>query len=550
MKYKDWYWLNKDSVDYLEKGYLSDGETPQDRVRSIADEAEKYLGVKGFSDKFYNYMAKGWISLSSPVWSNFGSGRGLSISCNSSYIPDSVSGIMAKVSEIAMMTKNGAGTSGFLGDVRPRGSKISVGGEADGPVRFLEIIDKVTNVISQGGVRRGSFAAYLPVEHPDILEFLDIREEHHAIQKMSIGVCISDAFMEKLNDEDSKESEIWVRIMEKKRSSGYPYIFWSDTVNNTAPKVYKDKGMRIHNGNLCNEICLSSSESESYVCCLSSVNLLHYDEWKDTDLVETLTYFLDAVMEDYIQKTENMPFMEAPHLFAKNQRAIGLGVLGWHSYLQSKMIAFESFESKMLNSEIFKFINEKSLKASKELAELLGEPPLLKGYGERMVTRLAIAPTTSSSFVLGQVSPSIEPLRDNYFVKGLAKGDYSFKNPFLKKLLIEKGQNTREVWKSILQHGGSVQHLEFLSSEEKAVFKTFGEINPREIIIQASIRQKSIDQGQSLNLLFGIDTPVSEISDLYREAWSLGVKGLYYERGANPSQEVARNIQNCTSCEA
>lgn len=547
---KDWYWLNKESIDYLSKGYLKEGETPEERIKIISEEAEKYLKIEGFAEKFFSYMSKGWISLSSPVWSNFGAGRGLSISCNSSYIPDSIVGIMDKAGEIALMTKNGAGTSGFLGDIRPRGTKISAGGEADGPVRFLEIFDKVTNVISQNNVRRGSFAAYLPIEHADIEEFLEIREEHHPIQKMSIGVCISDEFMEALNVPDSKESKIWVRLMEKKRSTGYPYIFWTDTVNRAAPKVYKDKGMKINNGNLCNEICLSSSPSESYVCCLSSVNLLHYDEWKDTDLVETLTYFLDAVMEDYIQKTENLPYMLAAHNFSKNQRAIGLGVLGWHSYLQSKLIAFESFEAKRLTSEIFQLINEKTLKASKELAKILGEPPLLKGYGERMVTRIAIAPTTSSSFILGQVSPSIEPLRDNYFVKGLAKGDYSFKNPFLKKLLKTKEKDNREIWKSILQHGGSVQHLDFLSDDEKDIFKTFGEINPREIIIQASIRQKFVDQGQSLNLLFGVDTPVQDISDLYREAWTMGIKGLYYERGANPAQEVARNITNCSSCEA
>lgn len=251
MKYKDFYWLNKDSLDFLSKGYLQKDETAQERIRAIADEAEKYLGIQGFSDKFFDYMAKGWISLSSPVWSNFGAGRGLSISCNSSYFPDSVVGIMDKAAEIAIMTKNGAGTSGFVGDIRPRGSVISAGGESDGPVRFLEIIDRVTNVVSQNNVRRGSFAAYLPVEHPDIEEFLEIREEHHPIQKMSIGVCISDEFMEKLNDPESKESKIWVRIMEKKRSTGYPYIFWTDTVNAAAPKVYKDKNIKIHNGNLC-----------------------------------------------------------------------------------------------------------------------------------------------------------------------------------------------------------------------------------------------------------------------------------------------------------
>lgn len=547
--YEDYYWLNEDSRSFLNKGYLQNGITGEQRVEEIANEAERILKIDGFAKKFVKYMSKGWISLSSPVWANFGAGRGLSISCNGSYFPDSVSGILNKATEVGIMTKNGAGTSGYFGDIRCRGSKISTGGTSDGVVRFLEIVDTVCNVISQNNVRRGSFASYLPIQHGDYYDFMEIQEHGHPIQKMSLGLTISDDFMENLNEVGHEDENKWVRLLEKKYSKGYPYIMWSDNVNNQRPKVYKDKNMIIHASNLCSEIALSSSEEESFVCCLSSLNLLHYDDWKDTDLVETLTYFLDAVIEDYIIKTENITAMAAAHRFAKSQRAIGIGVLGWHSFLQSKMIPFESLEAKLYTSEIFKVIDERTLAASREMASIYGEPELLKGYGERMVTRTAIAPTTSSSFILGQVSPSIEPLRDNYYVKDLAKGSYSYKNPFLIDLLIEKDKNTRDVWRSILNQGGSVQHLSFLSDHEKEVFKTFSEITPREIILQASIRQKYIDQSQSLNLLINIDASVEEVSNLMREAWTLGIKSLYYQRGANPSQQVAREINKCVSCE-
>ncbi len=470
--------------------------------------------------------------------------------CNGSYCPDSVSGIMDKVSEIALMSKHGAGTSIYMGDVRPRGSEISTGGKSDGVVRFLEIFDKTASVISQGGVRRGSLAAYLPIEHEDFWDFMEIREHGHPIQKLSMGLCISDDFMNKLSVKGSEERKRWVRLMEKKFSSGYTYISWMDTINNNAPQVYKDKSKKIYASNLCSEIALSSDKDESFVCCLSSMNLLHYDLWKNTDAVETLARFLDAVMTDYITKTENMPHMQAAHKFAKNQRAIGVGVLGWHSYLQSRMIAFESIQAKSLTKEIFKFMQGRIKIASQEMAVSHGEPPLLEGYGLRWVTGMAIAPTTSSSFILGQVSPSTEPERDNYYIKNLAKGSFSHKNPFLENLLEQKGKNTKEIWKSILKFGGSAQHLDCLTQHEKDVFKAFGEISPYEIILQASIRQPFIDQAQSVNLLFDKDIDPKEVSDLMRKAWELKVKCLYYQRGANPAQEVARKINNCVSCEA
>ena len=408
----------------------------------------------------------------------------------------------------------------------------------------MELFDKMTSIISQSSIRRGSFAAYLPADHADILEFLRIRSEGHPIQEMSFGVCISDSWMEAMIAGDKDKRKVWQEIIKKRYASGYPYLFFTDTANKNAPQVYKDKGKKIWSSNLCNEIMLSADEDESFVCCLSSLNLLHYEQWKDTDAVETLTYFLDAVMSEYIEKTKDMPFMAAAHRFAKNQRAIGIGVLGWHSFLQSKMIAFESIDAKHLTHSIFQDILADSLIASLKLADDYGEAPILRGYGLRNTTRTAVAPTTSSSFILGQVSPSIEPLDSNYFVKDLAKGKFTYKNPFLKKLLQERGKDDAQTWKGILTRGGSVKHLDFLNKKEKEVFKTFREIDQEKIIEQAAIRQKYICQGQSLNINIPPATNPKVASDLLIKGWRLGIKGFYYQRSANPAQELSRSITN------
>ena len=544
-----YYWLNNDSRLFLERGYLEEGETPEQRIRSIARSAERRLNETGFAKKFEEYMANGWYSLASPIWANFGKKRGLPISCFGSYIDDTMEEILYTVSEVGMMSKLGGGTSAYFGHLRSRGSEIKTGGKSSGPVHFMELFETVTNVVSQSNVRRGSFAGYLDVEHNDIEEFLSIRNDGHPIQNMSFGVTVSDKWMKAMIDGDKDKRRVWGKIIKKRFESGYPYIMFSDTMNKNKPKVYKDKKKTIWGSNLCSEIALSTDKGESFVCDLSSMNLLHYDEWKDTDAVEVLTYFLDAVMSEFIEKAKEVPFMKRTVKFAETQRALGIGVLGWHSYLQSKMIPFESLEANMVNVQIHKLIQEKSQAASKEMAEKYGEPELLEGYGLRNVTTMAIAPTTSSSFILGQVSPSIEPLNSNYFVKDLAKGKFTYKNPYLKELLKEKGNDTKDVWKSILVTGGSVQHLMFLSDEEKAVFKTFGEISQKDIIIQAASRQKYIDQAQSLNLMIHPSTPPRDINKLLIEAWELGVKTLYYHRGTNPAQELSRSLLTCSSCE-
>lgn len=550
-EFKDFYWLNEESRIFLSKdeGYLPKGVTAEDRLKVIADTAEKYLGIEGFSDKFFGYLAKGYYSLSTPVWCNYGTNRGLPVSCFGSYIPDDMYDILNKNTEVGIMTKCGGGTSGYFGDIRARGSVISRGGHSTGPVEFMELFDKSTSVITQGSARRGAFAAYLPLEHPDILEFLKIRSDGHEIQEMSLGVTVSDEWMDEMEAGDKEKRKIWAAMIKKKYETGYPYIVYTGNANRNKPQVYKDKNMEILASNLCSEIMLPSSADESFVCVLSSINLLHWDEIAKTDAVETLLMFLDTVNEEFVQKSANIRGMEAPHKFAKNHRALGLGVLGWHSLLQSKMIPFESMEAKFLNTQIFSEINKRTLSASQELAKMFGETELLKGYGVRNATRVAIAPTTSSSFILGQVSPSIEPLNSNYFVKDLAKGKFTYKNPAFFNLLREKNMETPEVLKSMLKKGGSIQHLEFLSDHEKAVFKTFDEISPKEILIQASARQPHIDQGQSINIVVPPKTPAKQVSELMIEARKMNIKSLYYQRSANPAQQLSRNINVCTSCE-
>lgn len=547
---QSYYWLNEDSRLFLERGYLQPGQTPEQRIRQISEAAEAILRIDGFANKFEDYMAKGWYSLSSPIWANFGIQRGLPISCFGSYISDKLECILEKTAEAGMMTKMGGGTSAYFGALRHRGSEISSGGKSSGPVHFMEMFETVTNVVSQSNVRRGSFAAYLPIEHPDVQEFLQIRTEGNPIQNLSIGVTVSDSWMKSMIEGDAEKRKLWGKIIQKRFESGYPYIVFSDNVNNNAPQVYKDKGKKIYASNLCSEIALSVSEDESFVCNLSSMNLLHYDEWKDTDAPEVLTYFLDAVMTEFIRKVAGLPFMQAPYKFAVTQRALGIGVLGWHSYLQSKMIPFESFEAKLLNVQIHKLLRDKTQAASRKMAMEYGEPELLKGYGLRNVTTLAIAPTTSSSFILGQVSPSIEPLNSNYFVKDLSKGKFTYRNPYLETVLEKHGQNNRETWNSILIKGGSVQHLTFLTETEKEVFKTFGEISQKEIVIQAAARQKYIDQSQSINMMVHPKTSPKDVNQLLIFAWEQGVKSLYYQRGTNPAQELGRNLLQCSSCEA
>ena len=547
----DFAWLNEEARTFLHRGYLLDGVTPEERVRQIAEHAEGLLEIDGFADRFSEYMARGYYSLASPVWANFGLDRGLPISCFGSYIGDSMDAILDTHAEVGMMTKVGGGTSGYFGDIRPRGAPITDNGTSNGTYPFATLFDRIINVISQGETRRGHFAGYIDIEHPDVEEWLNIQTEGDPIQTMMYGVAVGDDWMQSMVDGDPEKRERWAEVVESRMNLGVPYIFFRDNVQRGRPQVYKDRGYDIKASNLCSEIALPAGPDESFVCCLSSMNALHYDEWKSTDAVETLTYFLDAVMQEFINGAEGMKHMERAVRFAKRHRAIGIGILGWHSYLQSHLIPFESTKASLIGTEIAKTIKERSYAASAELADRFGAPEVLEGYGRRNATTMAVAPTKSSSFILGQVSPSIEPIKSNYHVQDRAKMKVTYKNPHLKDLLGKKDRDTDAVWEKIALRDGSVQHLDFLSEHEKEVFKTFSEISQMAIVDQAAGRQTHIDQSQSLNLAIDPNAvPVKDINRLYIEAWRKGIKSLYYQHGVNAAQSFSRDLLACRSCEA
>ena len=557
---KSFEWLNENSRKFLAAGYLGETVSAEERIAAIAQRAEQILEMPGFADKFYHYMSEGFYSLASPVWSNFGKERGLPISCFGSHIDDDIGNILYSQSEVGMMSKLGGGTSGYFGKIRHRGAAIKNNGEASGAVHIMRLFESMVDVVSQGSVRRGRFSPYLPIDHPDIMEFLEIGTEGNPIQELTHGVTVTNDWMQEMIDGDDKKRTVWAKVLQSRGEMGYPYIFFTDNANNGAPDVYKDKNLPIYASNLCTEIMLPSNHDWSFVCVLSSINVLHYDKWKDTDAVETMIYFLDAVITEFLEKLEvyknsddrddqqTFLFMERAYNFSKENRALGMGVLGWHSLLQSKMLPFDSQGAYDLNSDVFKNIKEHSNKASKDLAEKFGEPELLKGYGRRNTTLNAVAPTTSSAFILGQVSQGIEPIWSNIYVKDIAKIKTTIKNPFLVKLLEEKGMDTPEVWKQIRDRDGSVQDLDFLSEDEKEVFKTYAEIDQMSIIYQAANRQNHIDQGQSLNIIVHPDTTTKEVNKIHVTAWKLGLKSLYYQHSMNAAQKFKQK-KDCESCE-
>ncbi|WBL23420.1 ribonucleoside-diphosphate reductase subunit alpha [Zunongwangia sp. HRR-M8] len=549
-KNKRLWWLNDESQQILNRGYLLKGETVKSAIERIANASAKRLYKPELAEAFIEMIERGWMSLSSPIWANMGTERGLPISCFNVYVPDNIEGITHKLGEVIMQTKIGGGTSGYFGELRGRGSAVTDNGKSSGATSFMKLFDTAMDTISQGGVRRGAFAAYLDIDHPDIKEFLEIKNIGNPIQNLFYGVCVPDYWMQEMIEGDTDKREIWAKVLESRQQKGLPYILFKDNINRFKPQVYKDKNRTIHSSNLCSEIALPSTEDESFICCLSSMNLELYDEWKDTEAVKLAIYFLDGVLQEFIAKTEGNHYLASANRFAKNHRALGLGAMGWHSYLQKNRIPFEGMRAKGLTHQIFEDISAKATKASKELATIYGEPEMLKGYGLRNTTLMAIAPTTSSSAILGQTSPGIEPFSSNYYKAGLAKGNFMRKNKYLKQLLEEKGLDNEDTWRSIMLNHGSVQHLETLTQEEKDIFKTFKEISQLEIIQQASVRQKFIDQAQSLNLNIPAGVPVRDVNQLMIEAWKLGVKTLYYQRSQSVSKEFVSNIVNCSSCEA
>jgi ribonucleoside-diphosphate reductase alpha chain len=542
-------WLNEYSRQFLEKDYLLPNQTVQDRIKVIGDAAESILGIQGYSQKLQEYISKGWISLSTPVWTNFGTERGLPISCFGSYIDDSVESILGSVAEIGTMSKYGGGTSGYFGALRGRGESIKNNGASNGSKSFLELFQSCAHSMNQGSVRRGYFSAYQDIDHPDFEEWLNIRGEGDPIQHITWGICVPTKWINEMKEGDAAKRKVWAKVIQKKFETGLPYIFYTDNANNheSTPEVYKGKNS-IKASQMCTEIMLPSDNEHSFVCDLGSMNDFYFEEWKNTDCVEVLTFLLDAAMTEFIEKASKVKFLSRAVAFAQKHRALGVGRLGYHSLLQSKMIPFESLMARKINTDIQKNIETNSIAASKKLAEMFGECEMTIGTGRRNTTTQAIAPTTSSAFIM-QVSQSIEPWLSNYMIKDLAKGKFVIKNKFLQMLLEEKGMNTDEVWDSIMKQQGSILHLDFLTDEEKLVFKTAREISQEEIIVQAAQRQKHIDQGQSLNLFITADTTAKEVNRLMILAHDMGVKSLYYQHSTSAASEFAKNFVACTSCE-
>ena len=549
------WWFNEESEQVLNRGYLLTGETVEGAIERVADAAAKRLFRPEMKPKFKEILEKGWMSWSSPVWANMGTERGLPISCFNVHVGDSVEAITGKLGEVMMQTKLGGGTSGYFGELRPRGAAVTNNGKSSGAVSFMKMFDTAMDVVSQGGVRRGAFAAYLDIDHGDIEEFLNIKEIGSPIQNLFMGVCVPDYWMQEMIDGDMDKRKIWAKILESRQKKGLPYIFFTDNVNRGKPAIYKELGISINASNLCSEIALPSTDEESFVCCLASMNLELYDEWKDTDAVRTAIFFLDAVMSEFIEKTKDSHYLRAAHNFAKRHRALGLGVMGWHSYLQKNNIPFGDMYNIGRTNQIFSKLKEEAYQASEELADIYGPAPIFKESKttekpRRNTTLIAIAPTTSSSSILGQASPGIEPFSSNFFKAGLAKGNFIRKNKYLEAVLEAKGLNTEEVWRQIMLEHGSVQNVEGLSKEEKEVFKTFKEISQMDIILQAAARQKYIDQAQSLNLNIPAEIPIKDVNNLFITAWKEGVKTLYYQRSSSVSKELLSNIVTCNNCEA
>ena len=552
-----YWWINDESLAVLNRGYLLNGETVEGAIDRITTAAAKRLNNMELQPIFKEMVERGWMSLSSPIWANMGTQRGLPISCFGASIPDNIEGITHKVGEVIMQTKIGGGTSGYFGELRGRGAAITDNGKSSGAVSFMKMFDTTMDVVSQGSTRRGSFAAYLDIDHPDVEEFLQIKDIGNPIQNLFFSVCVPDYWMQEMIDGDMEKRKLWARILESRQQKGLPYVFFTDNNNKNKSQIYKDLDLKITHSNLCCEISLPDSTDESFVCCLSSMNLELYDEWKDTNAVYYAIYFLDAVMSEFIEKTEDNYYLKNSHNFAKRHRALGLGVLGYHSYFQKHNISFNAPETKVITQEIFGYLRREALRETKALSKIYGPAPIyneIENYPEhkkqRNTTVMAIAPTTSSSSILGQVSPGIEPYSSNYYKVGLAKGNFIRKNKYLTALLESKGKNTEEVWRQIMLAQGSVQGLDFLTPQEKEVFKTFRELSQRHILVLAQLRQKYIDQGQSLNINIPAEVPVKEVNAMMIDAWKWGIKGLYYQRSSSVAKELLTNIITCSSCES
>ena len=574
-------WANTEEyVKTITNGYLINNETPKEAYNRVCRAVTNRLNqTKAFEDKLFSYIWNNWLCLATPVLANTGTDRGLPISCFGVDVGDSIQDIGMKNLEMMLLAKHGGGVGIGMNMLRPAGSPIAnSNGTTDGVVPFCKIYDSTILATSQGNVRRGAASVNLNIEHDDFWEWIEIREPKGDVNLQCLNmhqcVVVSDKFMRKLEEGDQESRRRWAKVLQKRKATGEPYVMFRGNVNKANPEMYKKNGLKVFMTNICSEIALYTDESHSFVCCLSSLNLAKYDEWKDTDLVYTATMFLDGVLEEFIQKAKNMRGFENSVRSAEKGRALGLGVLGWHTYLQQKGMSFEGLPAQMHTRSIFSHIKLESERASRDMARIYGEPLWCRGFGMRNTHLRAVAPTVSNSKLSGNVSAGIEPWAANVFTEQSAKGTFIRKNPELEKTLRKIGMNTKEVWDKILEDGGSVQGLDFLDNyvlvngeikhiddprystalveSVKDVYKTFKEINQMEIIKQASIRQRYVDQSVSLNLAFPTEASPKWINQVHMEAWNQGIKTLYYMRTESVLRgDIAARATDpsCLSCD-
>ena len=544
------------ALSTISKGYLLPGETPKKAYRRVAHAVAMRLNRPDLENKFFKYIWNGWIGLASPVLSNTGTDRGLPISCFGIDTPDSVRGIGLTNAELMRLTSYGGGVGISLSRIRGRGSNITGNGKSEGVVPWAKIYDSTIIATNQGSVRRGAASVNLDINHVDIKEFLQIRRPKGDPNRQCLNlhqcVVVDDAFMKRLNDRDSEAMSLWMEILKSRVETGEPYVMFKDNVNKDNPLAYRMNNLDVSMTNICTEITLHTDEEHSFICCLSSLNLAKYDEWKNTDVIETAVYFLDGVMEEFIVKTNGKDSMIRSHRHAKKGRALGLGVMGWHTFLQQKNLPFNSIASTAWTHTIFSDIKMKAEAASRQLAAEYGEPLWCKGTGMRNTHLLAIAPTVSNSR-LNNCSAGIEPQPANVYVFNGAKGTFIVKNPELETLLNNKSKNSNKVWDQILADNGSVANLpnDVLNEDEKEIFLTFPEINQLGLVQQAAVRQRYIDQTQSLNLAFDPTDSPKWINQVHMEAHKLGIKTLYYLRTDSviKGDLGSRTSEDCQACD-
>ena len=544
-------------------GYLLQGESPKDAYERVAKTVARRLYKPELAEVFFDYIWRGWLNLASPVLSNTGTDRGLPISCFGIDVADSIQDIGAKNLEMMMLAKHGGGVGVGINMIRPAGAKITGNGTSDGVVPFCKIYDSTILATNQGAVRRGAASVNINIEHPDFEEWLEIREPKGDVNRQSLNLhqcaVVGDKFMRRLEQGDKEARNRWSKLLRKRKATGEPYIMFKGNVNKNNPEAYKSNGLKVHMTNICSEITLHTDESHSFVCCLSSLNLSKYEEWKDTDLIYHATWFLDGVMEEFIQRAKGLRGFENAIRSAVKGRPLGLGVLGWHTYLQNKGIPFEGLSAQYETRKIFSQIKIESERASRDLADVYGEPLWCVGTGMRNTHLRAIAPTVSNSKLSGNVSPGIEPWAANVFTEQSAKGTFIRRNPVLEAVLEDNDLNTEKIWNQILADGGSVQNIEELNDvlmgdwdePVKNVFKTFKEINQLELVRQAGIRQQYIDQSVSLNLAFPSEATPKWINKVHMEAWKQGVKTLYYTRTESVLRGdlAAAAMDDCVACD-